>query len=62
VPEQETNLATLGLMAGKLQAANPNAFMEGLSLGEGALRDVYDLKHPITGKIQNGSCLVLGAC
>jgi hypothetical protein len=46
----------------QLLAANPEALPEGLSLGEGALKDVYALKDPITGKLINATCALLGLC
>ena len=61
-PTTETNLATLGVMIAQLQAANPEALPEGLSLGEGTLRDVYELRDPITGKLLNATCLLAGIC
>lgn len=39
----------------QLQAANPEALPEGLSLGEGTLRDVIELRNPITGKLEVSS-------
>lgn len=43
---------TLGAQILQLQLANPEALPEGLSLGEGALRDVIELINPITGKLE----------
>lgn len=54
-PVLETNLVTLGAMVSQLQLANPEALPEGLTLGEGALRDVYQLRDPITGLIVNAT-------
>ena len=61
-PTTETNLATLGAMILQLQAANPEALPEGLTLGEGALRDVYELRDPITGVLENATCLLANTC
>lgn len=61
-PTTETNLATLGAMVLQLQAANPEALPEGLTLGEGALRDVYQLRNPITGKLENATCILANTC
>lgn len=49
-------------MVVQLQAANPEALPEGLSLGEGALRDVYELREPITGKLENVTCILDNTC
>ena len=46
----------------QLQAANPEALPEGLTLGEGALRDVYELRDPITGVLENATCLLANTC
>ena len=61
-PTAETNLATLGAMTVQLQAANPEALPEGLTLGEGALRDVYELRDPITGLVVNATCILANDC
>ena len=61
-PTAETNLASLGAMVAQLQAANPQAVPEGLTLGEGSLRDVYNLINPLTGKAENITCILDGSC
>ncbi|KAK4495842.1 hypothetical protein PRZ48_013110 [Zasmidium cellare] len=61
-PANECNLLTLGLQIEQLQLANPEALPEGLSLGEGALRDVIELLDPITGKLVNATCILLNNC
>lgn len=43
---------TLGAQITQLQLANPEALPEGLSLGEGTLRDVIELINPISGKLE----------
>ncbi|TQS33982.1 hypothetical protein Golomagni_05655, partial [Golovinomyces magnicellulatus] len=58
----ETNLVTLGLMIAELQLANPEAVPEGLTLGEGTLKDVYGLIDPLTGQLLNLTCALLGQC
>lgn len=58
----ETNLVTLGLMISQLQLANPEAVPEGLTLGEGTLKDVLSLIDPITGQALNLTCALLGQC
>lgn len=58
----ETNLVTLGLMISQLQLANPEAVPEGLTLGEGTLKDVLNLIDPITGQVLNLTCALLGQC
>lgn len=61
-PTVETNLITLGAMIAELELANPEAVPEGLSLGTGTLRDVYQLLDPITGKLLNATCALAGLC
>jgi len=61
-PTTETNLATLGAMVTQLLAANPEVLPEGLTLGEGSLKDVYELIDPITGKLLNATCSLAGLC
>ena len=61
-PATQTTLATLGLMIEALQVANPEALPEGLTLGEGAYRDVLELIDPITGKAANATCARAGTC
>ena len=61
-PTTETNLATLGAMTLQLQTANPEALPEGLTLEEGALRDVLQQRDPITGKLENATCLLANTC
>jgi hypothetical protein len=61
-PTTETNLITLGGMITQLFAANPEALPEGLSLGEGSLKDVYELIDPVTGKLINSTCVLAGLC
>ena len=56
----ETNLVTLRAMVEQLQLANPEALPEELSLGEGALRDVYELRDPITRKVVNAKQAAAG--
>jgi hypothetical protein len=46
----------------QLLAANPEALPEGLTLGEGSLKDVYNLIDPITGKLINSTCALAGIC
>lgn len=58
----ETTLVTLGAMVAQLQAANPDAVPEGLSLGEGTLRDVYELRNPLTGVLENATCILANNC
>lgn len=58
----EVNLVTLGLMIAELQLANPDAVPEGLQLGEGTLKDVYNLIDPLTGQVLNLTCALLGQC
>lgn len=36
----------------QLESANPEALPEGLALGEGTLRDVLELRNPISGKLE----------
>ncbi|WPH03781.1 Hypothetical protein R9X50_00666400 [Acrodontium crateriforme] len=61
-PTEETNLVTLGAMITQLALANPEILPEGLTLGEGTLNDVYNLKDPITGKLINSTCALLSLC
>lgn len=61
-PDQETNLATLGAMVSLLQLANPGAVPEGLNLGTGTVRDVFNLIDPVTGKLTTVTCALLGLC
>ena len=46
----------------QLQTANPEALPEGLTLEEGALRDVLQQRDPITGKLENATCLLANTC
>jgi hypothetical protein len=61
-PTGETNLPSLGAMIAKLELANPSVLVEGLSLGEGSLRDVLQLINPLTGKVANLTCSLEGNC
>lgn len=61
-PEGETNLPSLGAMITQLELANPDVVAEGLSLGEGSLRDVLSLINPLTGKVANLTCALEGSC
>jgi len=61
-PTGETNLPSLGAMIAKLELANPSVLAEGLSLGEGSLRDVLQLINPLTGKVANLTCALEGNC
>lgn len=61
-PAVETNLVTLGAMITELQLANPDAVPEGLTLGAGTLKDVYNLIDPLTGQLLNLTCALLGQC
>jgi hypothetical protein len=49
-------------MIAKLELANPSVLAEGLSLGEGSLRDVLQLINPLTGKVANLTCSLEGNC
>lgn len=49
-------------MIAQLQLANPEAVPEGLTLGTGTLRDVYQLIDPLTGKVINATCALVGLC
>jgi hypothetical protein len=49
-------------MITKLELANPSVLAEGLSLGEGSLRDVLQLINPLTGKVANLTCALEGNC
>lgn len=49
-------------MIAQLQLANPEAVPEGLTLGEGTLKDVLNLIDPITGQLLNLTCALLGQC
>lgn len=53
---------SLGAMVLQIEAANPEVLPEGLSLGAGTLKDVYELKDPITGKLLNATCLLANTC
>lgn len=61
-PQGETNLPSLGAMIAQLELANPSLVAEGLSLGEGTLRDVLALINPLTGKVANLTCALEGSC
>lgn len=61
-PVQETNLASLGAMVVALNAAEPMSLPEGLQLGAGSLKDVYELRDPITGVLINATCALAGTC
>ena len=61
-PTGETNLPSLGAMITKLELANPSVLAEGLSLGEGSLRDVLQLINPLTGRVANLTCALEGNC
>ncbi|CEJ94365.1 hypothetical protein VHEMI09902 [[Torrubiella] hemipterigena] len=61
-PAVEVNLVTLGALIAQLQLANPDAVPEGLTLGAGTLKDVYNLIDPLTGQALNLTCAVLGLC
>lgn len=61
-PAVEIDLVTLGLMIAQLQLANPDAVPEGLTLGEGTLKDVLNLIDPLTGQGLNLTCALLGLC
>lgn len=62
-PLLETNFATLGLMIAEIGASRPQSLLfNGLTLTEGGLRDAWDLKDPVTGKVINATCALLGQC
>ena len=61
-PLLETNFATLGVIIAQMELANPHAVPEGLSLGEGTYRDVFQLINPLTGKLENSTCIKAGTC
>lgn len=61
-PKGETNLGSLGAMIAQLELANPSVLAEGLSLGEGSLRDVLALINPVTGDVANITCALVGGC
>jgi hypothetical protein len=59
----ETNFATLGAMSAKLAAADPGDLAaDAPQLTAGAIRDVYQLRNPITGVAINATCALAGTC
>lgn len=61
-PSIEVNLLTLGTMITQLQLANPDAASEAIQIVPGTLKDVYELKDPLTGKLINATCALAGLC
>lgn len=62
-PAVETNFVTLGAMAGQVALTQPVDLVEDLpNLNDGTLKDVFQLKDPITGVAINATCALLGLC
>lgn len=62
-PTIPVTLASLAAMAVRLNAASGEALPEGLEvISVGALADAFAGKDPITGKLVNATCGLLGAC
>ncbi|KAF2164230.1 hypothetical protein M409DRAFT_68099 [Zasmidium cellare ATCC 36951] len=65
VKPSQINFATLGAMAGQLLLADPlDPIAEGLNfeLVQGAVKDVFQLRDPITGVLINATCALAGLC
>jgi hypothetical protein len=59
----ETNFATLGAMAGELGLVDPGDLgADAPELTASTIRDVYELKNPLTGVAINATCALAGLC
>ncbi|WPH00419.1 Chloroperoxidase [Acrodontium crateriforme] len=61
-PEIEVDFETLQPIITELILANGEVIPEGLTLDVGTLISIWELKDPITGKLRNTTCALLGLC
>ena len=62
-PVLPVTLASLAAMAVRLNSANGEALPEGLEvITAGVLGDAFAGKDPVTGKLANATCGLLGTC
>ncbi|UJO18822.1 Putative sterigmatocystin biosynthesis peroxidase stcC [Fulvia fulva] len=62
-PAVQINFVTLGAMAAQVLLSKPQDLLIDLpNLNAGTLRDVFQLKDPLTGTVINATCALAGLC